>query len=267
MSTLANAMDVLRLMAHLQRDVTVTDVVAELGWPKSSASRTLSKMAEFGFLERDPVTRAYRPGEVVMEASYYFRGSRSASSLLETELDALVAETGYPSYINVLDGSETLVVQMRAGSAGALQVYNPVGTRAPAFATSMGRAILARLSDREIAEIVDPRFEVRYGHAPRTREELMARLASGREKGWFMSKGEFVKNVAGVSASVIDPASRQIYGIGIALPAQDLTDELNQHFGQRVRAAAMNVGRRIGDSYWLDFEDRGEQQKHQNQTS
>lgn len=253
MSTLENAMDVLRLMARLQRDATVTDVVTELGWPKSSASRTLSKMAEYGFLERDPLTRAYRPGEVVMEASYYFRASRSASSLLEDELDALVAETGYTSYINVLDGAESLVVQMRAGSAGALQVYTPVGTRAPAYASSMGRAILARLPDREVMQIVDPRFDVHYGHAPRSREDLLARLASVREKGWSMSEGEYVRNVAGISSAVVDPGNRQIYGIGIALPAQDLTEVLNLRFGQRVRAAAMKVGRRIGDAYWLDF--------------
>lgn len=253
MSTLANAMDVLRLMARLQRDITVTDVVGELGWPKSSVSRTLSKMAEFGFLERDPVTRAYRPGGVVMEASYYFRASRSAASLLEDELDALVSETGYTSYINLRDGAETIVVQMRAGSAGALQVYTPIGTRGPAYASSAGRAILARLSDREVMQIVDPRFDAQYGHAPRSREDLLARLAAVRETGWSLSRGEYVHNVAGVSAAVADPGSRQIYGIGIALPAQDLTDDLGRRFGQRVRAAAMKVGRRIGDSFWLDF--------------
>lgn len=253
MSTLANAMDVLTLMARLQRDITVTDVGGELGWPKSSASRTLSKMAEYGFLERDPTTRAYRPGAVIMEASYYFRASRSAASLLEDELDALVAETGYTSYVNVLDGAESLVVQMRTGSAGALQVYTPVGTRAPAYASSMGRAILARLTDREVTQIVDPRYDPQYGHAPRSREDLLARLAEARERGWSLSRGEYVRNVAGISSAVIDPDNQKIYGIGIALPVQELSDDLCERFGQRVRAAAMKVGRRVGDSYWLDF--------------
>jgi NitT/TauT family transport system substrate-binding protein len=73
MSTLANAMDVLKLIARLRRDITVTDVVTELGLPKSSASRTLSMMASYGFLDRDAATRAYRPGGVIMEASYHIK--------------------------------------------------------------------------------------------------------------------------------------------------------------------------------------------------
>ncbi|WP_208511129.1 helix-turn-helix domain-containing protein, partial [Variovorax paradoxus] len=145
MSTLANAMDVLKLIARLRRDITVTDVVNELGLPKSSASRTLSMMAGYGFLDRDAATRAYRPGGVIMEASYHFRASRNAASLVEEALAALVDQTRFTGYINVLDGADTLVIQMRAG-AGALQIYTPPGSRAPAYSSAMGRALLARLS-------------------------------------------------------------------------------------------------------------------------
>jgi len=253
MSTLANAMDVLKLMARLRRDITVTDVASELGLPKSSVSRTLSMMAEYGFLERDPLTRAYRPGGLIMEASYHFKASRNASSLLDDELDALVADTRYTGYINVLDGAESLVVQMRTGHGGALQVYTPVGTRAPAYASSMGRAILARLNDEDVTQLVGSRLDLRRGDIPRTRKDLLARLAQTREQGWALSRGEFVPNVAGISAAVVDNDTRQVYGIGIGLPSQDLTDALAERFGLRVRDAAMKVGKRIGDAYWLDF--------------
>ncbi len=253
MSTLANAMDVLKLVARLRRDITVTDVASELGWPKSSVSRTLSMMAEYGFLERDPLTRAYRPGGLIMEASYHFRASRNASSLLEAELDQLAADTGYASYVNVLDGAESMVVQRRTGTAGGLQVISPVGLRAPAYASSMGRAMLARLSDDEVVQLVGSRLEVRRGTAPRTRKDLLARLALAREQGWATSNAEIAPNVAGISSAVVDAESRKIYGIGIGMPSQDLSDELEQRLGRRVRDAAMQVGKRIGDAYWLDF--------------
>jgi len=216
-------------------------------------SRTLSMMAEYGFLDRDAVTRAYRPGGLIMEASYHFRSSRNASSLLEDELEALVRDTGYTGYINVLDGAESMVVQMRTGTGGPLQVYTPVVTRAPAYASSMGRAILARLSDDEVTQLIGSRLDVRRGDSPRTRKDLLERLALTRQQGWALSRGEFVTNVAGISAAVVDAGGRQIYGIGIGLPAQDLTDELARRFGRRVRDAAMTVGKRIGDAYWLDF--------------
>lgn len=253
MSTLANARDVLRLMAHLQRDVTVTDVAGELGLPKSSVSRTLSMMAEYGFLERDPLTRAYRPGELIMEASYHFRASRGAVSLLEEEVARLVADTGYTGYVDVLDGTESLVLHMRISTTGALQAYTPAGTRAPAYASSMGRALLARLEDAQVMRLVDARLDNSAGGAPKSRRELLAQLARVRADGWEFSRGEYVPGVAGISAAVVDGDTGQIFGIGIALPAPELRDDMPVRFGRAVRDAALRVGKRIGDPYWLRF--------------
>ncbi len=252
MSTLANAMDVLKLIARLRRDITVTDVVNELGLPKSSASRTLSMMAGYGFLDRDAATRAYRPGGVIMEASYHFRASRNAASLVEEALAALVDQTRFTGYINVLDGADTLVIQMRAG-AGALQIYTPPGSRAPAYSSAMGRALLARLSDAEVTALLGGRLDQGRGDAPRTRKDLMARLAVIRETGWALSRGEYVTNVAGISSAVFDAATRQAYAFGIALPAEMLSDALVERFGAIVRDAAASVGKRVGDPYWLAF--------------
>ncbi|MFV0334621.1 MAG: IclR family transcriptional regulator [Tropicimonas sp.] len=252
MSTLSNATDVLRLLARLQRDVSVSDVTNALGWPKSSASRTLSKMAEAGFLERNPETRAYRPGKVILEASYYLRGASNTQSLLEGELDRLAAETGYASYVNLLDGAESLVVQMRVGRAGPLQVYYPVGTRGPAYASSMGRSMLARLGDAELLARTDTDFSAEHGAAPRSEAELLRRIGITRDQGWALSQAEFIPDVTGISAAVVETDSQQIYGIGIALPGTGHSDEVMARFGLRVRDAARSVGRQIGDAYWLD---------------
>src|SRR5690606_8530643 len=152
MSTLANAMQVLRLIVRLRRDITVSDVAEHLEMPKSSASRTLSQMRTYGFLERDPVSRAYRPGQLVLEASYHFRSSQDALALLQAQVDRLVAETGYTTYFDLRDGSDSLVMHMRIGS-GSLQVYTPPGSRLPLHASSVGRAILARLDDDDIRQM------------------------------------------------------------------------------------------------------------------
>lgn len=252
MSTLANAAEVLQLIARLRRDIGVMDVANELGQPKSSASRTLSQMAEHGFLERDPVTRAYRPGPVIMEASYHFRATHNTASLLEEALDALVRDSGFTGYINLLDGSDSLVIQMRTGP-GALQIYTPPGTRAPAHASSLGRAILSRLSDDEALALAGGRLAEALGQAPRSRKDLLARLKNAREAGWELSRGEFVTNVAGIGAAVVDPQSRRVYGIGIALPSADMSDALAARLGPRVRDAAASVGKNVGDPYWLAF--------------
>ncbi|HKU99541.1 MAG TPA: IclR family transcriptional regulator [Vineibacter sp.] len=252
MSTLANAIEILKLIARLRRDITVTDLVVELGLPKSSASRTLKLMAEHGFLDRDASTRAYRPGGVIMEASYHYRASLNAASLIEEAVDSLVRDTGCTGYINVLVGAESLVIRMRVG-AGALQVYTPPGTRAPAYASSVGRAILARLDDDAVLRLVGPHLETRRGHIPRTHKDLLQRLAQTRADGWALSLGEYVDDVAGVASSVSDPSDTRIYGLGLAMPAQEATKASIERYGRAVRDAARTVGVRVGDPYWLAF--------------
>lgn len=252
MSTLANAMEVLKLIVRLRRDITVTDLVNELGYPKSSASRTLSQMAEHGFLERDAVTKAYRPGLLVVEAAYQFRAGGSVVSLLEEVLEQLVAETGFTGYLGVLRGPEILVVQMRSGSQ-PVQVYTPPGTSAPAYYTSMGRALLARLSDAEVLALVGKKFEQPPGSAPKSPKELLVRLDQTRRDGWTESRGEALAHVYGIASAVRDPSTGEAYGIGIAIPPQDGLDALFERCVVLVRNAASAVGRRVGDPYWLQM--------------
>jgi DNA-binding IclR family transcriptional regulator len=253
MSTLDNAMQVLKLIVRLRRDITVSDLATQLSMPKSSASRTLSEMGKYGFLERDPVTRAYRPGPVVMEASYHFRGTHSTLDLIEAQLDKLVRETGYTVYIDVLDGTDSLVIQMRTG-VGALQVYTPPGTRLPAHSTSVGRAILARIPDEEVLRLLSGKIAQGTNvHVPQTPAQLLARLAEVRENGWSLSYGGSIDNVAGVSTSIMDPSMHQTYGLSIALPAQHLNDAKIERFSRIIVDVACDIGHQVGDPYWLAF--------------
>jgi DNA-binding IclR family transcriptional regulator len=255
MSTLANAMQVLQLVTRLRRDITLGDLSTHLGMPKSSASRTLSQMCTYGFLERDPASRTFRPGRVLLEASYHFRGSHGALDLIEAQLDHVVSETGYTTYIDLLDGADSLVIQMRIG-AGSLQVYTPPGTRLPAHATSVGRAILARLPDDQVLKLIGHNFpgkRTKANGGPATPRQLLSRLAEVRKQGWSLSRGELIDNVAGVSTAIMDPSTHQVYGLSIALPAQDLDDARIEKFSQLLVGVALGIGHQIGDPYWQEF--------------
>lgn len=254
MSTLANAMQILQLIVRLRRDITVSDVANHLDMPKSSASRTLSEMGKYGFLARDRTTRAYRPGRVVMEASYHFRGAHGALDLLEAQLDGLVRETGYTAYIDMLDGAQSLVIQMRVGT-GSLQVYTPPGTRLPAHATSVGRAILARLPDQEVSKLLKGTF--RSGadsYGIKSIRHLLTVLSGIRENGWSLSYNGAIDNVAGISTAVMDPSTHQIYGLSIAFPTHCLDDAMVARFQRVIIEVTQAIGQQIGDPYWLAFD-------------
>ena len=69
-------------------------------------------MAGYGFLDRETTIRARRLGSVVMEASWEFRAAHTTVSLVEEELELLVRGSGYTGYVNVLYGTDVIVIHM-----------------------------------------------------------------------------------------------------------------------------------------------------------
>ena len=173
--------------------------------------------------------------------------------MLGDALVRVVDRTGYTGYLNLLDGTETLVIRMRQGRGGRLQAYTPEGTRGPAYGTSVGRAILSRLEDGAVSQLIGTRLDRAEGSAPRTLPELLKRLETVRVTGWSLSHGESVHGVAGVASAVLDPTTGRPYGLGIGIPADELNDLDPVPLGEAVRDAAHAVGRSIGDPYWVSF--------------
>ena len=151
MSILETATAVLRLMALRQSEVTMTDLVEHLSMPKSSASRVLKQMAEEGLLVRNSTTLAYRPSLLLLELAHIVRSSTPLIEMCAQAMDTLGTETGHTGYISLLDHNDVVVLRVRPGSQ-ALRAMTNAGRRLPSWATSTGRALLARESDAQIRE-------------------------------------------------------------------------------------------------------------------
>src|SRR5437773_1772872 len=149
MSALDNAIEILRCFSPGQPEIGNADVIRLTGKPKSSTSRLLRQLKECGLLEQDAVTRRYRPGLLLFELGRLHRTENDFVAVTEARLRAVCALTGHTGYIAVLDGAEQVVLRVVTGS-NPLQVVTPPGVRAPAYATSNGRAMLARLRDADI---------------------------------------------------------------------------------------------------------------------
>jgi len=130
----------LRCFAPHRREISNADVIRLTGKPKSSTSRLLRQSGNAGCW-----SRMHRPAGI--GRACWSSNSAVASNpndfvaLAEQRLRAVCAKTGHTGYISVLDGAEQVVLRVVAGS-NPLQVVTPPGVRAPAFATSNGRAML-----------------------------------------------------------------------------------------------------------------------------
>ncbi|AOB32161.1 hypothetical protein AKI39_17760 [Bordetella sp. H567] len=254
MSVLDNATRVLRVLAQHGGQVSVTEVVAQLGLPKSSSSRLLKQMLESGLLERDPATLRYRPALLLLEVAHQSRASTPLIRRMEQALESLVADTGHTGYISVLDDNRRDVVVVRAfPGSHLLRVVTQPGYRLPAYASSTGRALLARLDDAAARQAhpaaADPRAAV-LPHAPRTLAALRAQLEQVRARGWAWALDESVTGVGSVSATVGDAQSGETLAFCLSFPASLNRPGFVDVLAHRLVGYAAAIGRAAGDSFW-----------------
>jgi IclR family transcriptional regulator, KDG regulon repressor len=250
MSILDGAADVLRLIIELQRSVTMSDVVHELGIPKSTASRMLKLLDEHGFLARDSASLAYGPGALLFEVAHVFQKS-SLADHLEGTLRRLCEKTGDSAYISMLDGLDVLVLRSFQGP-GALRVVQQSGTRSPAYATSTGRMLLSRLDDATLRRMYHgASFEV-GGNAPTSFAELMSRVETARKVGWASAIDEAVPGGASVACAIESASTRECLAFCLSSPSSLATRENMAERAAMLVPQARRIGCFVGDHIWLD---------------
>jgi DNA-binding IclR family transcriptional regulator len=251
MTTLNSATEVFRLLVRGERALTVTDVAAGLSLPKSSSSRLLKQMMECGMLERDPNTLAYSPSLLILELGHQVRVSTPLLGRMEQALRELAQETGHTGYISVLDdtGKHVIVLRVLQGSH-ALRVVTWPGHRLPAFATSTGRALLARLDDDQIRARFSGPLECASEHAPKTVAELIDRLHQIRNQGWAMALDESLPGVGSLSCSISDPAIGETLAFCLSFPVPLAQPGVIETLAQRLTGHARLIGRAGADPFW-----------------
>lgn len=256
MTILRNAVEVLRCFSPQAPELTVTEVARRLGMAKSTSSRLLRSMADCSLLEHDATTRRFRIGPMMAEFGALYRAHVDVVDLAHREVAALSAETGHTGYVSQLDGADIVVLRIREGTR-PLRVVTPPGWRMPAFATAIGRALLACLDDAEIRARHPDGLTPPSPTAPRGLDELMRRVAEVRRVGWATSHDEGLRGVGSVAVAVPGAQSEPPVGLCLAFAAAEVDEAEREAMGRRLLEAARRLGPRAGNGATHDApEDR-----------
>ena len=223
MTTLANAVHVLRFFRAGRRSAGVNEIAVALGWPKSSVSRLLKEMASLGLLERVPGSLAYRVGVLPLEIGRWYRSGSALVEATDALLGDITRRTGHGSLIAILDGTEIVVIRSRPG-LHPTAIYRPAGNRGSAWTSSTGRVLLARLPDDEILRGFTPFPADPSAAGPKSVEQLLRRLALVRRRGWEETVDEYAPGIAAVSVAVTDPGTSEAVALNLTLPSTETTE-------------------------------------------
>jgi IclR family pca regulon transcriptional regulator len=129
--------------------LTLSDVARLSGLSRATARRFLLTLQQLGYVKSDGRLFALRPK--VLGLGYAYLSSLTLPSIAEPHMETLVAEVHESSSASVLDGHDIVYV-VRIPTKRIMTITLAVGSRLPAYATSMGRVLLAELTPDELDE-------------------------------------------------------------------------------------------------------------------
>ena len=135
-----------------------SELAREIGLSRSTAHRYVASLAMLGYLQQDPLTRKYRLGPRVLDLGFSAINSMEIREISAPYLQQLSDETGHTVNMAILDGEDIVYVERcRSSRQGQrdIDLNLHVGSRLPAYCTSMGKVLLAYLPDEEQTALLD----------------------------------------------------------------------------------------------------------------
>src|SRR5919108_6184738 len=145
--SLERGLAVIRAFSAERPQLTLSEVARATGLDRAAARRFLLTLADLGYVHSDG--RGFMLAPRVLELGYAYLSSISLPEVAEPHMERLVADVHESSSVSVLDG-EDIVYVARVPTSRIMTVSINVGTRFPAYATSMGRVLLSQLPDDEL---------------------------------------------------------------------------------------------------------------------
>jgi DNA-binding IclR family transcriptional regulator len=237
MSALETAVSVLRCYSSTRTELTVTEVAQMLSLPKSNVSRLLRSMRDVGLLDSARDGRGYSPGVMLLGFGEVASAGRSLGMRAHAAVTRLSEMSGHAGFVSARVGQYMVGLTHHAGR-NPLQVGVFLGgQRLHIDACATGRALLATMSDDAVRELLGGQVSRATAQSPATMDELLARIAQVRERGFAESHHEAGRGVGALAVAVRDERTAEVLSFCITYPESTVdAAELQSLAGQLLQA-------------------------------
>lgn len=221
--SLARGLDVITAFDAEHGSLSLSRVAERAGLSRATARRLLLTLVELGYVRLEGKEFTLTP-QVLRLGTAYLSGM-GLPDLAQPHLERLSGLVGESTSAAVLDGTDIVYVA-RVATRRLMRVGITVGTRFPAYATSMGRVLLASLPEAEIATRL-ARSELRPLTARTVVEpgELRVLLDDVRRQGWALVDQELEAGLRSLAAPVRDPAGQVVAAINLSMGSGAAVEE------------------------------------------
>lgn len=236
-----------------RRLIGISELGRELGLTRSTTHRYVATLAELGYLQQDRTTRKYTLGPRVLDLGFTAINSMELRDVAAPHLQRLCDETGHTVNLAILDDVDIVYVErFRASrrSQSEIDLDLHVGSRLPAYCTSMGKVLLAFLPDAERDELLGRISLDRRGPNTLTsKAALLAELRRIRDTGIAVNNEELAYGLRSVAAPVFSAGGEAVAALNLAAHRTMASlDDLIARFGPVMQRTAAAISGQLGYS-------------------
>ncbi|HZI83123.1 MAG TPA: IclR family transcriptional regulator C-terminal domain-containing protein [Casimicrobiaceae bacterium] len=243
MASLARGLAVIRAFTQQRRHLTIAQLSQRTGIPRAGVRRCLYTLSKLGYVASDD-GRTYMLRPSILALGHAYLSSTPLASAVQPLLDRITRELHESSSMAVLEGDDILYVARSSTNARVMSIDLGIGSRLPAFCTSMGRVLLAGLPQADLrAYLARAPLKRLTARTVDTPDALGAVLKSVRRSGYAIVDQELEIGLRSIAVPVIDGEGRAVAAINIGTQSSRVSiAEMENRFLPALRAAAHEAG-------------------------
>jgi IclR family pca regulon transcriptional regulator len=226
--SLERGLAVIRSFDAEHPDLTLSEVAARTGLTRATARRLLLTLGELGYASTNGRRFSLTPR--VLDLGYAYLSSFNVQQIAQPYLEALSERVHESVSVTVLDGVDIVYVA-RVPTKRIMTISLGLGSRLPAYCTSMGRVLLAELAPEDLTGALPERRERHTEHTVTSAADLAVVLERVRAQGWALVDQELEMGLRSVAAPLRDSSGRAVAAMNVSTQvARTPMEELHERF-------------------------------------
>ena len=242
MTSLARGLAVIRAFSQQRQRLSIAQISLRTGISRAAVRRCLYTLGRLGYVGSDDGRNfALRPR--ILALGHAYLSSAPLASAAQPLLNQVSAAVHESCSMAILDGDDIVYVARSSSSARIMSIDLGIGSRLPAFCTSMGRVLLGGLTAPELND-----FLKRLVATPFTNRTLVAKdrlrdtIAAARAAGYALVDQELEIGLRSMAVPVVDASGRPAAAINVSTQAARVPlGDMEKRFLPALRAAATEL--------------------------
>lgn len=225
--------------------MSLQELTDKLQEPKTSLYRVILTLEHHGYLNKTN-NQEYEVGERVLSLSTNFLLDNNLKKAAQNPMQQLFLEHKDTVNLGILSGSEVVYIDI-VESNFSLKMTDSIGSRSPAHATGLGKAILSHIDESALNDLLNNAEFFRYTTKTLLdRESLLKELNITKERGYALDDEEVVEGARCIAAPIFDFNKRVLGAISISGPIQRFSRSSIEEIARNVMSAAEEISRSLG---------------------